>query len=49
MRGGAGNDTYIVDNKFDTVVENFNGGIDTIVSRVSYQLGDNQYVAYTCN
>src|SRR5262249_61089014 len=36
--GGAGNDTYYVDNGGDSVVETTGGGIDTVVSTVSYTL-----------
>src|SRR2546425_11498775 len=36
MQGGAGNDTYIVDNAGDVVIENAGEGIDTMLSSVSY-------------
>lgn len=46
MLGGAGNDTYLVDNRDDLVFEttgigsvNDAGGIDTVISLVSYSLG----------
>ncbi|WP_293883628.1 heparin lyase I family protein [Sphingomonas sp.] len=39
--GGAGNDTYIVDHVGDVVVEDRTGGIDTVISSVSYTLGAN--------
>jgi Ca2+-binding RTX toxin-like protein len=46
MFGGAGNDTYIVDSLDDKVTENFNQGIDTVISSVTlplgYTLGQNQ-------
>ena len=41
MNGGDGNDTYIVDNVGDVVAESFNnvlGGVDTVLSSVSYSL-----------
>ena len=41
MDGGTGNDTYIVDNPFDVVVEAFNAGTDQVVSSVNYTLGAN--------
>jgi len=36
MAGGLGNDVYHVDNVNDTVIEEMNGGIDTIYSSVTY-------------
>ena len=41
LAGGLGDDTYIVDNVEDTIVENTNGGIDTVQSTVDYILKDN--------
>ncbi|MBB5220220.1 Ca2+-binding RTX toxin-like protein [Amaricoccus macauensis] len=41
MRGGAGNDTYVVDNTRDVVIETPTGGSDAIRSTVSYRLGAN--------
>ncbi len=40
MAGGAGNDTYVVDSAQDFVVEEADGGIDTVEARVSATLSD---------
>ncbi len=40
LTGGAGNDTYVV-GAGDTVVENLNGGTDTVQSSVTWTLGSN--------
>ena len=39
--GGAGNDTYVVDNVGDSVIEETNGGVDSVQSTVSYGLSAN--------
>lgn len=43
MGGGLGNDTYIVDDEGDVVIEESTlpGEIDTVIASVSYSLGDN--------
>jgi Ca2+-binding RTX toxin-like protein len=41
LQGGLGNDTYIVDNAGDTVIELFNEGNDRVLSKVTYTLSDN--------
>ncbi len=38
MDGGLGNDTYVVDNVNDQVIENEGGGVDTVESSVDYSL-----------
>lgn len=46
--GLAGNDTYIIDNTGDVVIEDANNGIDTISSSVSYVLPNNvEYLTLT--
>ena len=42
MTGRLGNDTYVVDSTGDRVIENLNGGIDTILSSITYTLGYQQ-------
>lgn len=41
MIGGFGNDVYYVDDVGDRIIEEATGGIDTVVSTVSYTLGAN--------
>jgi len=41
MFGSTGNDTYKVDNTGDTVIEYANEGIDTVLSSITYTLGEN--------
>jgi Ca2+-binding RTX toxin-like protein len=41
LTGGAGNDIYLVDNAQDWVLEDAGDGYDTVITRSSYQLGDN--------
>ena len=41
LSGGAGDDTYGVDNPGDSIIENVNEGIDTVESLVTHTLGAN--------
>jgi Ca2+-binding RTX toxin-like protein len=41
MSGGAGDDTYVVDATGDTVTENANEGVDSVLSSVTYTLSAN--------
>jgi trimeric autotransporter adhesin len=41
LSGGAGDDTYVITDAADTVVENAAEGIDLVKSSIDYTLGDN--------
>lgn len=41
LQGSWGNDTYIVNNANTVIEEDANSGIDTVISGISYTLGDN--------
>ncbi|WP_445535174.1 putative Ig domain-containing protein [Acinetobacter sp. G18] len=41
LLGGLGNDTYAIDNSGDIVTENASEGIDTVLSSITYTLGNN--------
>ncbi|MBD0306145.1 MAG: hypothetical protein ICV76_06290 [Nitrospiraceae bacterium] len=41
MNGGSGNDTYIIDQLGDAVIEAFNQGTDTVLSSLGYNLNSN--------
>lgn len=40
LKGLAGDDTYYIDNDGDTVLENKDEGIDTVISSITYTLSD---------
>jgi Ca2+-binding RTX toxin-like protein len=46
MIGGTSSDVYVVDNIGDVVIENLNEGRDTVVSTISYILGNNVETLY---
>jgi Ca2+-binding RTX toxin-like protein len=39
LHGETGNDIYVIDNTNDVVLENLNGGIDTVETSITYVLG----------
>jgi Ca2+-binding RTX toxin-like protein len=41
MLGGAGDDTYVVEEVGDAVIEDFNSGVDHVLSSITYTLADN--------
>ena len=41
LRGGAGNDVYVIDNTGDAITENLGQGVDQVLSSVSYSLAAN--------
>jgi Ca2+-binding RTX toxin-like protein len=41
MIGRGGNDTYHVDSLYDVIVEDADASIDTVITHLSYRLGDN--------
>ncbi|MBL8713128.1 MAG: type I secretion C-terminal target domain-containing protein [Alphaproteobacteria bacterium] len=41
MIGGLGDDTYLIDDIADSIVENANGGVDTVRSAISYTIAAN--------
>ena len=40
LEGGLGNDTYVVDSLSDTIIEQAEGGLDTVEAYLSYTLGN---------
>jgi Ca2+-binding RTX toxin-like protein len=41
MMGRGGNDTYHVDSFYDVIIEDADASIDTVITHLSYRLGDN--------
>ena len=41
MSGGGGDDTYVIDNMYDSIVETRDGGIDTVLSSIGFVLPEN--------
>lgn len=46
MSGGSGDDTYLVDSRWDWFNEAYSGGNDTVIVRISYELGFSQENLY---
>lgn len=44
LQGGLGNDTYVIDNTGDAVIEAINGGTDTVQSSVGFNLATAEQV-----
>ncbi len=44
MAGGSGSDTYVVENAGDTVLEDPDQGLDTVISTIDWTLGSNTEV-----
>lgn len=42
LAGGTGNDTYVVDNQYDSIIERPDSGTDTVISSVNWVLAANE-------